>query len=286
MQAPCSECGHTFTLFDVFYPQVNDQRGFVEHARSWFGYIGRALRTWLWALVPNWFWRRVMIRQRISVRRMLLWPLVVLLFLHAVNAAAGMAVLAMEQHLGAPHQLPTYTSMLTWPVLVMADETGAWVFEWTIWECEAIVYALPMIPFHLTWPVMLLVLSESRRQAKIRRAHLARGVVYGLSWIFLLPLIRTGWLAVEATDLGLHGVAGAWWWGGFWSSALPVLWRQEIEPFFTIWVVGGFVWLTWWWWSAIIQGWRFHQGWLVALLLTIVAMLVTSLVALSPLLFM
>src|SRR5690606_18373463 len=104
-------------------------------------------------------------------------------------------------------------------------------------------------------------------------------------WIFLLPLIRTGWLAVEAIDLGLHGVGGAWR-GGFWSSALPVLWRHEIEPFFTIWIIGGFVWLTWWWWSAIIQGWRFHQGWLVSILLTIVAALVTVLASIMPVFFM
>jgi hypothetical protein len=286
MEGSCSECGYAFAWFDIFYPQVNDQRGFVEHGRGVRAFLARAFRTWLWALVPNWFWHRVALRHRIDVRRMLLWALAVPLALCVVSVAAMMGLLLLENQYGARNGLPMFASMITWPVALFDDGRGGWAARLTVGELVGVGIAATLLPFHLTWILMLVILSESRRQAKIRTGHLLRGVVYGLAW-FMLPLVlRLGSVLWDAGELLADAVDGSRpvWGLTYIRYHLYVPYESELQPFSSIWVVGGFVWLTWWWWSAIIQGWRFHQGWLVCLLLTIVAALVTVLASITPLL--
>src|SRR3954470_8488072 len=73
--ARCSECGLDFDWADIFNPYRVKVRGFIEHADRRL--LAAAWRTWLLALRPSRFWRRVKIEFEPRPRRILLWPLLV-----------------------------------------------------------------------------------------------------------------------------------------------------------------------------------------------------------------
>src|SRR5690606_27978238 len=155
-----------------------------------------------------------------------LWPVVVLLFLHLVNAAAAMGeMLLYNLRQGTAFGSAEFLATLAWP-MVSLERTGAGTlaWRWALASGRGIVAALPQIPFHLTWPVMLMILARSRRQAKIRKAHLLRGMVYGMAWWLLLPLFGAGVILMRvvdqfATSFGFRTAPWSW---GFWSGPLQI----------------------------------------------------------------
>lgn len=216
----CSECGLSFSWRDVL-----DSRFFGPH---WsFEHAARPRLRQLWStawrtLAPWIIWRRLGLPHKVRPLRL---------------ARFAALVLLLGLHLPAIALIGYLQGSIVW-----ANDPGTHLFRVILWPYgelfevgrmyfEPFMTAFVMIAFipAICMPLTMLVFGQTFRQAKVRRAHLARGLVYSLptaiagTWIlatsfyvviFLLPPPPRGVsvetvLAVEAAALLIW--LGAWW---------------------------------------------------------------------------
>jgi hypothetical protein len=212
IEGTCSECGLEFSWRDVLDPRWSVPGWAFEHARrrvlaSLVSSAARAL--WAWG-----FWRRIRMEHPIRGGRLGVWVVVMLLATHAVFGAYN-GVYAYADISRARQQLISALSTgqsaqnvvsagtvwrhtlraVVWPysgtiTSVWAPRGGGWM-----WSTESRVPArvwLGPLAFSL-FPLAYLVLGQTMRRARVRRAHLVRIWAYSLA---LSPLTLLVWLRV------------------------------------------------------------------------------------------
>lgn len=280
MEGTCSECGLVFAWADVFDPVRSDLRGFVEHVRTpvlgWASFRA-AFRTWAWTAWPGRFYARVLMTHRFDWRRMLLWPLLILLPLHALASALGsVRIAAFPRTFGSMTgvtgwQVVGYLSSWTFPIASLQPSAIGTMWPpqivWLLSGAPAYVYmALAM---HGGYAALMLVLPTTRRIAKLRIGHIARAAVYGLAWVPLLCVFRAarnGLLLVQAAATPMP----AGWPGVGAPGPRPVRladFGEEPIRFLLM------AWVALWWLSAMRRGWKLSEYWLVWGVLTVAAVL-------------
>jgi hypothetical protein len=284
LEGTCSECGLRFDWADVFFPSRRDVPWLVEHASGRRATFRAAWATWARAALPAVFFRALRIEHRVVLGRILLWPLLVLLPVHALASTLAMVRLAVMPRMvvggrgGAvsPAWLD-YFSVWLYPMATVRVGPAGWVLRpEALYAPRWVIFALAM---HLAFAALVLMLGASRSRAgvgSIHAGHVLRAAVYGLWWVVLLALFRLGrnLLVVYETLTSEPGPNVPWRvWG---AGPIPV-WLSDIDPALAATVASALV--AVWWLSAIVIGWRLQRGWTVWGLLTITAAL-TGMVAL------
>lgn len=258
----------------VFYPDRNDLPGFFEHAgRGRWNVVVAAWRTWVWALWPLGFYRRVSVEHRIVYGRLAVWLVYVIMPLHVVasllstiriGAFPGTGILGR----GAALDLLTYLSCWTYPLATVEYNTGALSFPLRLeWQLGGTPLYIPAaLVMHSAFAAICLALPSTLGAAKVRRGHIARAFVYGLAWLPLLAVFRigrNGYLLVELLENANLGMIG-FGWGG----PAPVR-LARFYPEVSAGLI--FVWVAFWWWAVFVRGWRVRQAGLVWAMLGIAA---------------
>jgi hypothetical protein len=274
---------------DVFRPGLRRVRGFYEHAqRPWQRGIW-ALRTLWWALLPWRFWRRVSLEHAPVPRRVVTWPLVVAVLLWAAGSLVSNAThLIGVASWSPPPRLPVIgrpsliaggspdvmeiASGWTWPL------AGRW--PWSVWMFDPLQWlggSISLIAASAAWPLVLALLARSRREARVRRWHIARAAVYSLAWMHIALVLRLAdavWgLGDLSVSLAVGYRPGASPWGGapinyFWSNA----------PLGRVLLLA---WLLVWWYWALRRGFRLDRAGTIWALLALISVLVAVIAELS-----
>ncbi|MBC7772848.1 MAG: hypothetical protein H7210_10165 [Pyrinomonadaceae bacterium] len=304
LSGTCSECGLEFEWADLLHAHTKLNLKFVEHSPS--GTLGvrlfvSAWRTLLWTLLPEIFWRRVKLHHPIRPLRWVVWLLLTLVFSHL--ATTGLFVVVYLHRFGSvaaswggvvylPNGLrarPPSTWSWTDVQLVFLGRIarpfveidafrqaatgessfstfGSWRFFWLVGEWPT--FAGYGFGVTAAFPILLALLPDTRRIAKVRIAHIARAFVYSLAWICVLAVlnfVRVVWQLIEmfvwripgrssGHGMGLYGIGHSNLQSDS-STLLPLL-------------VG---WLGLWWFCCIRQGLQLkrpHLVWCVLLVPT------------------
>ena len=258
----CSECGFDFQWVDVLRPELLRLGGFAEHAGSPGQAIRWGVRTWLWALRPWVFWRRVELRHAPRVPAMGLWL--------ALSFAPGLALtwlvgVLLWMTYASPGQRADPAALLSpWLELVTPwlDRRWLWWNRWgkPFWHAVT----LPLLMCSCFWPLLLWVLGTTRARARVRIEHVVRAGVFGLSWLVPVLLVRVAdylfGLATLTADLLLPG-------SGMTPRRGSV--SDWMAPYWRVWLLLGFVWIQAWWLCAIRYGFGLPRSWVVWSVLSI-----------------
>ena len=265
LEGLCSECGLRFLWRDALCPHWNRVPWLFEHGRGLAPI--RATRTWSHALTPARFWRGVPLAAEVRPKRLLLWLVVLFVPLQVV---LGGAEVARRFDMYGPFPWRTYPGR-EWDIALdlVSAAAAPWLDLYRLLAIRgpatAFGWARPSFPYAVAAglamsaliPFELLILSSSRDDAKVRRAHVARAAVYGLAWLVpvLVLLATIGWteqLGLDAANL--RGICG-------FGYGPPVA------------LIAITVWLGLWWRAAIIDGFQFARAGIVWALLMVGAIL-------------
>lgn len=171
LEGVCSECGLTFLWGDVLVVRQRLTSGFFEHAMR-----GRArafLFTLRWSFRPGQFWRWVRLEDPIAPDRLLVFaalaPIVATLGALAVVAAGCLIGVA------ADHFVPSWRHIEFTELFASVAWPPAWDAR-NGWG-PAIYGGMLGVPVA---PLLLLVLGDSMRLARVRRIHLLRIIAYSV----------------------------------------------------------------------------------------------------------
>ncbi|MEN0021513.1 MAG: hypothetical protein AAF747_11605 [Planctomycetota bacterium] len=271
LRGMCSECGYEFAWRDVLNEQYRALGPFVEHARGWRSFLWRSWKTLLWVLWPPLFWKRVQMHHRVRVFTAWKWAVLVLVIGLVVGKAMQALMWPAIESERANYQLQWTTAAGIQPPALQADPTLlafelAWPFaalsvDGSVWSATPVYDAdvaevsgviATCMGLIVSWPILMWILSESRRRAKLRFAHVLRATAYPFAWASL-PLIVYGicraWDAVQL--LANPGAVAR-------SRAPASDWAMEV--FVPAWAFGLARWTPLWWCSAIVRSWKLH-GW-------------------------
>ncbi|MBC7772089.1 MAG: hypothetical protein H7210_06325 [Pyrinomonadaceae bacterium] len=308
----CSECGLEFEWTDVFNAGRKLVRWFIEHERrGLFGWrlLFSALRTFAWTILPWRFWNKVRLHHPIRRERWAVWLLLVLGLFHLISVAARTATGAyyggpmiftgtawMTPPPPAPSQVPELVLMyllesIAQPIARIDNTTLAgimpitwtplsqWHIEWLITKHDYYrgnvwgTFAPSMMAVSLAFPLMLYILPDTRRIAKVRTIHLVRGFVYSLSWIAALSLFRAFSLVARLFDnpysLWTSPTRG-WVWSYLPGEGTLFTWRYYVLGLL-------FLWLSVWWLACIWRGLRLPRPLLTWALVLVAVTLVGTL---------
>ncbi len=278
LESLCPECGYTFAWSDVFYPDRQRLPGFFEHEKGLWASFVAAWRTMAWVILPFIFWDRVRMHHEVRVRRILLWPMVVfgsMWLLVALARAAAFYIDGTQAGLSFQSSAIVLSNAFVFPFFYL--EHTIWAFtpngRWAIRPGLSVTFLLTqwspiflgIIGQAVAVPLMLLILPETRRRAKVRKVHVLRAAVYGQGWIFfhLLFLLVVAAFGVINADwdmaLGLSGpVVNLFYeYGLAYSLALAI-------------------WVAAWWWFTLAVGFRMEHPTRHWLVLMIVAILILA----------
>jgi hypothetical protein len=283
----CSECGLEFDWADVHDPDRNRVRGLFEHARGPWQAARWLELTWLLALWPPRFWRRVRLEAPVNARRAALWPILITLVVWCAGSllwnAASLAI--RYQAMPAPRRSRSNGLLVElangWlqPVAWVEQWPGvaARVFRWSGELRGWPRFLMPAAAMSLAWVVLIAVVPATLRAAKVRRVHVLRAVAYSFAWVALLALFHLidglNCVMRALVDPGQYLPAPQQYGAG--ASALLFDWWPAL-------LVGITLWQLLWWHSALRTGFRLRSGlriwgtlafaaslaWLVALILS------------------
>ena len=218
LHGTCSECGLTFRWHDIIHADRLIVRGFIEHARGFWQRWRWAWVTWAWTLWPPVFWGRINMEHTPRSGVILSWPL-----LWAGPAFVGIALaqsgtLAYDM-LNARGGVVPVAPLTDWLELLNPWTEWIAIYQWGTPRGTWHATKGPPISFLsgvLANAVAMLLLSVApvtRRLAKVRREHIVRAGVYGLScvWIMWPGEVFGSWSVSTLLWLQL-----AWltlWWG-------------------------------------------------------------------------
>ncbi len=311
----CSECGLEFHWYDVLFAERLRMPGFYEHGTGLA--FASAWRTLVWTLWPPTFWSRVKLEHPVRWRRALLWLIVLLVPFQAahimfdawsqmrIQAAAAAAASATPipglsgtvTFIQPPWQAGVIGRWLT-PVLSTMDLRYQFVRQgpsgasalpaadpffgvrsgWHEWP----YFAMPTLWFSFSLPIMLMLLPQTRKLAKIQRSHVFRAWAYSMSWVAVLALLR---FADQAWAVGIttfskpppSGIYGAGWpWSNPYREPVILPFLAE-HSFLTALVIS--VWLAWWWRTTVGRGFRVDRPTIVLIAMLVPALLVMTISA-------
>jgi hypothetical protein len=268
----CPECGLTFLWANVCATHHRHLPGLFEHVRPGSGTWLWAWTTWWWAARPWVFWRRVELWHPISARRLLAWPLILLLAMHVVSALLRLSAWApgLAHEVWRRHVLPKgwWEGMVNaWTDPFVHFRAQGPASAWTLradWSFPQPEFFWPVLATTLAWPSMLMALPTTRRLARVQGPQVLRAAVYSFAWVVAAaaPAVMASALDVELTARNLLHLA--------WDSS-AAWWTLRAGP---AWYPVLSAWLGVWWWATLQRGWRMERGGRTWLVLAIAATLV------------
>lgn len=309
----CSECGLDFRWTDVINAHRLRLSGFVEHDRGGrlgLPLVGASIRTLSWTVLPWRFWNRVKMHHAIRPGRWVLWVLLLMFGIHAVNVAARTAATMVHtrgkpmvgyQQVGGkllPVTIPARPVTATetagvamefmftpiagftnvWSANTMSGRVtlhplSAWNVAW--WPDSSTRSLAPILGAMATFPILMMLLPHTRKEAKVRMGHVARGAVYSLSALILIEMVLVAEamaIAFEKTPRFFAPTPGAS------LFDYDMLAKGDRIGLFAALVYFGLLWLPLWWLLALQMGYRIRNGWMVWGIVMIPALL-TALIA-------
>jgi len=196
LQGICSECGLQFHWTHILHPTRSVPRWSIEHGPKFR--IRAAISTYFRSLWPWTFWKAIRIEQPIRTKRLVVYTLLIALAVHLCFAGALIALEARNQYAWLAWTTPfnqidfvAYaTSVLTevWPALIWPYNTAYFGNLSTLRVYQhPLIWCIPLLA--LSVPCCFLLLPQSMRKARIRKAHLVRGCVYTLSLLSLAAFV-------------------------------------------------------------------------------------------------
>lgn len=169
--ATCSECGLEFNWTRLIEARKQLVPHFVEHAKGFRATIAAIPRTFAWLVLPHRFWRRVRIEHAIILRRAVLWLALVAIapILIEIVAILGLAAFGF-----ATNRQPTPATIRQAIEMINAARSMRHVPGW--YQSPPLVLIATALPLCIA--AMLLVLPQTRRQAKVRLTHVVRCWIY------------------------------------------------------------------------------------------------------------
>lgn len=116
--------------------------------------------------------------------------------------------------------------------------------------------ALALFALQCMWVVMVAVLPDTRKKAKVHWHHIARALVYSLGWLVFVELITIAH-RVDALVAVLRAKPGLF---AEFPHVVDLL-EFDARPNIAFLTLG--LWTLWWWYIVIIRHWRLHHGGLV-----------------------
>jgi hypothetical protein len=214
LEGMCSECGLNLRWAEVLNPLLTVPPWSFEHAlvRRWSRLLSTAARS-LW---PLRFWSHLRLEHPIRWRRLGTFAASVLLMAHGLFTVSTIALAAWSMARG-PWRLGN------WPTPAWSARAGPGSVDVEVllrvaaWPYSNPLAPGPMGPWLLVvalWavvtPAAFLLLPATFRRCRVRRAHLARGLVYGATPIVFLVLtwVCLGFGAFAAVLAGPRTTAG------------------------------------------------------------------------------
>jgi hypothetical protein len=271
LEGVCSECGLGFAWVDVLRPDRNIVRGLYEHAPGFN--VRWATITWWRALRPWSFWRWVPITVTPVVSQLIAWPMLVMAVLWAGASLVNNAAYGLFRWKSG--SAPWTTAADHWYSLASDWFMPAAMWTRNYWAWDPLQWGTPLggvLAMTLAWPLTMIILSDSMKRAKVKRAHVLRAASYSLAWLALVPLIRV--LDGLVRMVALTPVSGP---SGTLTAWMPswIMFRWWWAP-----VALSALWVALWWWMALTRGFRIEKAGVVWVLLMIVSVL-AGLVVLS-----
>jgi len=298
----CSECGVDFAWKDILSPDRSLCPGFFEHATTIRTCFSWAWRTLTWAVLPWRFWSRVGMHHQVRPRRMFLWfAYLWLSILWILAPAFGVCVVtaraSMFHNVGvrwfASLQSPWPKTPLRWwwqeveaqdliclfhPFvgivnIPQTDSFGTVIGYEPVVDCPIAHVPfpvwLPLVAVLLGLPAMIMVLPQTRAQAKLRGVHVLRATAFSLAFLSVPMLL----LVVDALRKAAY----------FMGLGPPVRWGEDwCDLFIDRWSWTFLVWLAIWWYFAVHRGFRIKQAplvWFAMLVPTLLLAYAASIVA-------
>ncbi len=272
LEGTCPECGFRFSWAAVMRPGLVSPVWFVETNTAFGRKRWSGVRTLVRACTPWRFWREVTVETPSNRLRRLLW-----LGLATISVAIAGAVAMSLVNIVYGSLLALSRSQYA-PAFSVADLGG-----WGLYPFRTMPRALASVVTGSSWyrcvwvgaiayPVMMLVLSQSRKQAKVRPEHVLRAAIYALA--IFAAMLACGFVLELAFAIGqVVGLLPSRWMGVWWTnlSALEDLVSPNQENHFLYPVV--IVWFAVWW-AFAIRSWRMRQAWQVWLAVVIPSTLV------------
>lgn len=251
----CSECGYGFRWIDILHPERKLLPGFVEHAKGRWRCWLAAFRTLAWALLPWVFWSKVKLHYEPRPRRLWLW--LVTIFGSLWLATAAMRVGAFYGNTRGTPPMELVNAVL-FPLCIWWSGSS---IEVLLMEWSSLYFGV--LATSALWPLLLLVLPETRRRAKVRKVHVLRASIYGFAYL----AVHLALLLISAF-MGM--VVGDW----YVSLAMqgPVI--DFLDQSGLVYALALFAWISIWWWFTLAKGFQIRRAtlhWLVLLVPTFLA---------------
>lgn len=178
--ATCSECGLTFTWNGLFAALRQLLPHFIEHSKGFAATLIAIPWTFAWLVLPHRFWSRVTIERKVRLSRAWLWVLVIVPTLRLSETAV--ILLAQTWHIvifayGAPSAYEVSKMVLD---AFLIRTKNSWYHEPPLAQAALLLSLLSA--------VMLAILPQTRRQAKVRTALVVRCWLYSNALVAILYL--------------------------------------------------------------------------------------------------
>jgi len=291
----CSECG-----LDVRWSRVigadrdrllwlvetrqAEPVGWMRRGR-WWAY--RCATTLERLAVPSTFYRRVTLETAVRPRRLCAWLLSLVIAAQFVGFVAGFVPLIEAALWAATGRLGVglKSRVVEWPLdEALTQFTRPWLMMHYSGLAPTTVYIRTFIhDSHpglwapavaaLFVPLVMLLLRDSRKLARVRGLHVLRSFIYSmapllfLTWVYAAVHLCVG--ATLAMDILIHGPQ---WRGdnGMLRKAYQLI-NQWGAAFGCIVVI----WNLWYWWAVMKLGWRLSEVGLIYVLLMVQYLLVS-----------
>jgi hypothetical protein len=269
LRGTCPECGVRFSWAALMRPGLVSPTWFVETAQA-FGRANRSgVRTTLRALTPWRFWREISLETPSDLRRRLWW------FLGACVASTLVVALA-----ALLFSLLYFVTISQWQFQGTRAITLTELSRVASFITSSLTKGLLSPLSGSTWyrcflvgavgyPLMVMLLSQSRKLAKVRGMHVLRASVYACAlWpamlvvgfvLSVLAALGAPFNSVFRLLASLTPLA---------DLARPNINNHLIYPIVMLWFPL--------WWAFAIRSWRMQQAWMVWLAVTLTSLLIQA----------
>ncbi len=283
LQGRCSECGMEFEWANLLRADRQQLPWLFEHTRRPLrGYI----QTLWCSLFPSRFWSRVKM-WHVPVR-MRLWAFAIVcggglsvaisLLLIAVHVSVTSMFGRVVPGSSVPGLQVAVMDSLLYPFAVERWQGSGWGMNSV--DVNWSFICMPMLCLwgtNLSWPLMMLVLSESRRESRVKRVHVLRAWAYSMWWGAALTIVLVEMHTMSCVTNISQAVGWIRGWQGLMSLQqewMNFLYRSGMVRWaLPLCALGVFLWTARWWWVVIVRYWQFSQPGLVYWLIFVVSLL-------------
>ncbi len=287
LRGRCCECGLEYEWGDVLNPFRGRLPGLVEHARGVPQLVRWTFTTFGWIILPHRFWKRVELHHTISLRTILLGPLLVMAVFHfAAWVLAVIAFLLTPPNTGGPPaSLDTIDDWWLDAALLMAEPfargatwyspSGRSIYvDWTV--LLFLDRLLALVTCVLAWPLLFMVLPITRRAGKLRWSHIWRAGLYPFWWLVVLHISDRLIAVGNSLIMIVYSLTGD-------TRAYQV--AEAVNPTVvflanTLWFIGP-AWILAWWYVALRRGFRLERAGLLWAVLGVAVLAASAIIFLG-----